>query len=195
MNSSNSKSEISVSAHKPAAPKKEEFFERPFEEVEDGVYDERGFYITPNGSFWDEEETYFNREGFDKHGGRYDKYGLYLPGEGWNEEYNCYEEDIAGKEDEAVKGTIMSNLNDELVEAYDQNKELLEKGDNSDSDEVEDLSEKEMKEIFDDAVKFNETLAAKKRALESVSDGANAVSPKDNKILVAQKEENVAANN
>ena len=36
------------------------FFEKPIEEVEDGYFDERGFYTIPNGSFWDENETYFN---------------------------------------------------------------------------------------------------------------------------------------
>ena len=50
------------------------FFERPFEEVEGGFYDERGFYMIPNGSFWDLiEQTYFNSLGYDSHGCSYDK--------------------------------------------------------------------------------------------------------------------------
>ena len=54
------------------------FYDRPFEEVEGRFYDEGGFYMTPNGSFWDLEQTYFNSLGFDSHGGSYDKYGVYI---------------------------------------------------------------------------------------------------------------------
>ena len=45
------------------------FCDRPFEEVEDGYIDDRGFYTSPNGSFWDDDHTYFNHLGFDRHGG------------------------------------------------------------------------------------------------------------------------------
>ena len=45
-----------------------------------GILNDNGFFITPNGSFWDEDRNYFNHLGFDKHGGTYDKYGLYIPG-------------------------------------------------------------------------------------------------------------------
>ena len=44
------------------------FCDRPFEEVEDGYIDDRGFYTTPNGSFWDDEHTYFNHLNFNRHG-------------------------------------------------------------------------------------------------------------------------------
>lgn len=69
------------------------FFERPFELVDDGYIDERGFYMTPNGSFWDEEHNYFNRYGYDKHGGYYDKFGVYFPGKDYDEEYGLYEDE------------------------------------------------------------------------------------------------------
>ena len=59
------------------------FIDRPFEEVEDGYIDDRGFYTSPNGSFWDDDQNYFNRLGFDRHGVSYDKYGIYLPGPDW----------------------------------------------------------------------------------------------------------------
>lgn len=39
---------------------KEEFFERPFEEVEGGYFDNRGFYIIGNDSFCYEDYNYFN---------------------------------------------------------------------------------------------------------------------------------------
>ena len=66
------------------------FCDRSFEEVEDGYIDDRGFYTTPNGSFWDEDHTYFNHLGFDRHGGSYDKYGVYQPGPGYDEKTGLY---------------------------------------------------------------------------------------------------------
>ena len=66
------------------------FCDRPYEEVEDGFVDDRGFYTTPNGSFWDDDHTYFNHLGFDRHGGSYDKYGVYQPGPGYDEKTGLY---------------------------------------------------------------------------------------------------------
>ena len=68
-----------------AKPKKDSFIERQWTEDTKGEYDNDGFFITPNGSFWDPDGVYFNKEGFDKHGGKYNDEGEYVPGEGWNE--------------------------------------------------------------------------------------------------------------
>ena len=68
------------------------FCDRPFEEVEDGYVDDRGFYTTPNGSFWDDDHTYFNHLGFDRHGGAYDKYGIYMPGPNYDEKTGLYKD-------------------------------------------------------------------------------------------------------
>ena len=68
------------------------FCDRPFEEVEDGYVDDRGFYTTPNGSFWDDDHTYFNHLGFDRHGGTYDKYGIYMPGPNYDEKTGLYKD-------------------------------------------------------------------------------------------------------
>jgi len=68
------------------------FCDRPYEEVEDGYIDDRGFYTTPNGSFWDDDQTYFNHLGFDRHGGSYDKYGVYQPGPGYDEKTGLYKD-------------------------------------------------------------------------------------------------------
>ena len=126
---------------------KMEFFERPFEEVEGGYHDERNFYTTPNGSFWDEDGQYFNHLGFDKHGGTYDKYGVYIPGEGWNEELNCYNDEI-NKENitEKICSQVMDNINKELVEDYEMNEKALKnqnqdfEGEENEEDEPEELS-------------------------------------------------------
>ena len=68
------------------------FCDRPFEEVEDGYVDDRGFYTSPNGSFWDDDHTYFNHLGFDRHGGTYDKYGIYIPGPNYDEKTGLYKD-------------------------------------------------------------------------------------------------------
>ena len=69
------------------------FYDRPYEEEEDGYIDDRGFYTSTNGSFWDDDHNYFNHLGFDKHGGTYDKFGIYQPGPNYNSETGMYEEE------------------------------------------------------------------------------------------------------
>ena len=88
------------------------FCDRPFEEVEDGYIDDRGFYTTPNGSFWDDDKNYFNHLGFDKYGGSYDKYGVYQPGTGYDENTGLYNdqkeyiENVENSEDKNIIGDI-----------------------------------------------------------------------------------------
>lgn len=73
--------------------------QREFKEVDGGKYDDFGFYRTPNGSFWDPDGVYFNREGKDSHGGYYDNKFEYHPGEGWIDSLMCYQDEIdKGKE-------------------------------------------------------------------------------------------------
>ena len=69
------------------------FVERILDDYVEGEYDDQGFFNTPNGSFWDPDGVYFNKEGFDKHGGYYDDNQEYVPGEGWDEENNCYKDE------------------------------------------------------------------------------------------------------
>jgi hypothetical protein len=95
------------------------FFERPFELVQGGYVDGNGFYCTPEGSFWDENYTYFNREGRDKHGGYYDEYCVYIPGDGWNEEHQCYESQI-DLEDKDIQAILDENFTNKLIEEYDK---------------------------------------------------------------------------
>jgi hypothetical protein len=74
--------------------KQKEFVEREWNDSTKGDYDENGFFVTPNGSFWDPDGVYFNKEGFDKHGGYYDDNNEYVPGEGWDEANNCYLDEL-----------------------------------------------------------------------------------------------------
>jgi hypothetical protein len=95
------------------------FIDRPFDHVDGGFYDGRGFYCTPEGSFWDENGTYFNKEGRDKNGGFYDEWGVYNPGEGWNYDYNCYENEIGMANKDYSREYAETILND-LKDEYDQ---------------------------------------------------------------------------
>jgi len=84
------------------------FIERHFQEVLGGKYDEFGFYHTPDGSnktyikigFWDADGFYFNKERKDKHGGYYNNDWVYVPGEGWDELNQCYEDDLDDLDEE-----------------------------------------------------------------------------------------------
>ena len=58
-----------------------------------GKLDNEGFYRTPNGSFWDPDGEYFNRNGFDINSGFYSDLGEYIPGPDWLSEYGCYPEE------------------------------------------------------------------------------------------------------
>ena len=68
------------------------FIEKELTDEVEGEYDDDGFFVTPNGSFWDPDGVYFNSEGFDRHGGYYDE-KEYIPGEGWDEINNCYKDE------------------------------------------------------------------------------------------------------
>ena len=141
------------------------FCERPFEEVEDGYYDDRGFYTTPNGSFWDDEQTYFNHLGFDRHGGTYDKYGIYQPGPNYDEKLGLYqdqkelfpqEKNINGNE--FVNHSI-SKLRDQekkdekTIKKYEQPVEESEEEDEDDKSNIT-FDEEDIKEAYNDVMEI-----------------------------------------
>ena len=88
---------------KPSKPK--DFVEREWNDFTEGEYDDNGFFVTPNGSFWDPDGVYFNKEGYDKHGGYYDDNNEYVPGEGWDEANNCYLDEINDYDDDYEYGS------------------------------------------------------------------------------------------
>ena len=89
------------------------FIDKPFKECEGGYYDENNFYISPDGSFWDPDGVYFNKEGFDRHGGFYDANLEYQPGKGWIKEFMCYE-DERGEENDMDEDDDNDDILDEL---------------------------------------------------------------------------------
>ena len=84
--------------------KNEKFIELPFKEEEGGFFDEFGFYITKDGKFWDPDGVFFNKNGFDKHGGFYDNQLIYNPGKGWVDQYQCYEDELPSQIKEVNRG-------------------------------------------------------------------------------------------
>lgn len=96
----------------------------------------RGFLYTPNGSFFDPDGNYFNRNGYDIHGGRYDNYGVYIPGEGWNNELMCYDSEIQGTNEDNKRRTVKALKDDnDLIYNYFREKTLT--NDKHKNEEVE----------------------------------------------------------
>ena len=136
------------------------FCERPYEEVEDGYIDDRGFYTTPNGSFWDDDHTYFNHLGFDRHGGSYDKYGVYQPGAGYDEAtglYNDQKEFINSNELKDVEQNVelcisklkeQESKDEKTIRKYEKLEEESEDSDDEDKSNVT-YDEDEIKEAYD----------------------------------------------
>ena len=136
------------------------FCDRPYEEVEDGFVDDRGFYTTPNGSFWDDDQTYFNHLGFDRHGGSYDKYGVYQPGPGYDEKtglYNDQKELISpGKIPETSKILEMTisklkeqgEKDEKTIKEYGQPVEDSEESDDEEKSNIT-YDENEIKEAYE----------------------------------------------
>ena len=158
-NKTNAQSQVQNPAEDPEVSEKP-FCDRPYEEVEDGYIDDRGFYTTPNGSFWDDEHTYFNHLGFDRHGGTYDKYGVYQPGAGYDEAtglYNDQKEFITGNELKEVEKNVELSISklkeqetkdEKTIRKYEKLEEESEDSDDEDNSNVT-YDEDEIKEAYD----------------------------------------------
>lgn len=152
-----------------------EFIDRPFEEVEDGCIDDRGFYTTPNGSFWDEDQNYFNRLGFDQHGGSYDKYGIYHPGPDYDEKTGLYkdlkelfpklEEKDAKENIELCISKLMEQekKDEKIIKKYEQ---LVEESEESDDEDKSNLTfdEEDFKEAYQNVMDLEEGKMASQKA-------------------------------
>lgn len=93
-------------------------------EVNEGNYDDDGFYILPGGDFFDPEGYYFDTKGYDGIGGFYDDNGQYVPPPGLKdadtnvfqydaqqeyEEYADYYDELMGDSDEDEAGLDLDN--------------------------------------------------------------------------------------
>ena len=101
----------------------------------EGKFDDDGFFTTPNGSFWDMDGEYFNRYGYDIHGGKYIDKLDYIPGPTWIEELGCYPED----KDKYLKE---EDLNDDMEDIKDMDMEQFE----GDGDLINDMKNLNVKE-------------------------------------------------
>lgn len=50
-------------------------------DIKDGIEDNMGFVNFDDGSFYDPDGVFFNKEGLDEFGGHYDDKNVYVPGE------------------------------------------------------------------------------------------------------------------
>ena len=134
------------------------FCERLRKEIEEGQIDDRGFYTTPNGSFWDDDHTYFNHLGFDIHGGFYDKYGVYYPGPNYDEKTGLYidQQEYISSSESNIKKDIeitISKLKEEekndekIIKKYEQPVEDSEVSDEEDKSNVS-FDENDIEEAF-----------------------------------------------
>ena len=151
------------------------FIDRPFEEVEDGYIDDRGFYTTPNGSFWDDDQNYFNHLGFDRHGGSYDKYGIYLPGPDYDEKTGFYKDQ---KEflPTSDKNEVKENINFAISKLMEQEKkdertlkkfeQPIEESEESDDEDKSNLTydEDDFKEAYQYVMELEEGKMASQKA-------------------------------
>ena len=108
-----------------------------------GKLDELGFYYTPNGSFYDYDNEYFNRNGFDIHGGFYTDNKEYIYGPSWLDEFACYEDE--------VENSNNHKLNESDDNYLEPNNDYEEEGDFADDDNNfnDDIYEKYLKEAED----------------------------------------------
>ena len=151
------------------------FCDRPFEEVEDGFYDDRGFYTSPNGSFWDDDHIYFNHFGFDRHGGTYDKYGIYQPGPNYDEKTGLYEDqkelidteekkDVKQILDFAITKLREQEKNDErTIKKYEQPIEESEESDDEDKSNLT-YDEEDFQEAYNNVMELEERKMASQKA-------------------------------
>ena len=152
------------------------FCDRPYEEVEDGYIDDRGFYTTPNGSFWDEDKTYFNHLGFDRHGGSYDKYGIYIPGPDYDETTGLYKDQKEllpeSEKNDDVKETIEFSISklleqekkdEKTIKKFEQPVEESEESDDEDKSNVT-YDEDDFKEAYQCVMELEEGKMASQKA-------------------------------
>ena len=151
------------------------FIDRPFEEVEDGYIDDRGFYTTPNGSFWDDDQNYFNHLGFDRHGGSYDKYGIYQPGPDYDETTGLYKDqkELLPKSE---KNEIKENMDFTISKLMEQEKDdertmkkyeqPIEESEESDDEDKSNLTydEDDFKEAYQYVMELEEGKMASQKA-------------------------------
>jgi len=110
-------------------PPQNEKFLTEFEEVEGGFYDTVGCYILPDGSFWDPNGVYFNKDGLDSNGGFYDEDFVYHPGTNWNEDLQCYLTPDSTQLPDTLQKKLLEGVQCRFAEEYEVNKALFQTAD------------------------------------------------------------------
>lgn len=104
--------------------------------------DEMGFSYTPNGSFYDMDDEYFNKAGFDIHGGWYTKEKEYIYGPDWLSDLGCYEDE----KEKYININPLEDINDDN-DCEDENNDLEVNFDNLNVENEEDNYEKLVHQI------------------------------------------------
>ena len=86
------------------------------------TFDERGYLYNTSATYVDNDDDYFNEEGFDKNKGRHNRLGVYEPGANFNNELSMYNNDINNLSID--KDTLKKEISDE--ENMDFEKSALE---------------------------------------------------------------------
>ena len=129
------------------------FIEREWDEDIIGELDKHGFFTTPNGSFWDPDYVYFNREGYDKHGGYYDLDNVYYPGENWNDSLQCYNDELddlsikSPNDDEESYCSEYNSYDLDLNNSNEFDKKYINEENENEEEEIEDANVKNDKNI------------------------------------------------
>lgn len=153
---------------------KKVFVERELNDEVEGEYDQEGFFNTPNGSFWDPDGVYFNREGYDKHGGYYDEVTQeYVPGKGWDEINNCYKDEY----------------NDDYDDEYGSDHDDLEDDGYGDIDLDNIQDEEKLIKNMSDIEKINEDPTKIVHHIEEVDETKNDEKKEDAKKEETKKDE------
>ena len=153
---------------------KKVFVERELNDEVEGEYDQEGFFNTPNGSFWDPDGVYFNREGYDKHGGYYDEVTQeYVPGKGWDEINNCYKDEY----------------NDDYDDEYGSDHDDLEDDGYGDIDLDNIQDEEKLIKNMSDIEKINEDPTRIVHHIEEVDETKNDEKKEDAKKEETKKDE------
>ena len=88
-------------------------------EAYNGSYDKDGFYILPDGDFFDQQGYYFDKEGYDENGGFYDDDNGEYVSPPDDEEFADYYDELCGSdEDEEEENPEEEEDSDEEIYSY-----------------------------------------------------------------------------
>lgn len=123
--------------------------------------DELGFSYTPNGSFYDMDDEYFNKNGFDVNGGWYTKEKEYIMGPDWLSDLGCY----AKEKDKYENIDPLGELPDDEWEDIPNNENDL--NDKLDDLEIDDYDDIDYEKILKEAEEYKSQIDSTKTSVSN----------------------------